>query len=92
MRVDSLRVGKSQLDRRLTKLETDLRLRARLCQESVTGARQQLLDRIKIIRESQDAARARGEEVPTADRGVVEEILRQRLATYRHNWQAPQIE
>ncbi len=72
-------LGTSQLHRRLKKLEAERLLKADLLRESQTGARQLLLDRIRMIGKHFDAARERGEEVPTADPEEVMEMLRSRF-------------
>jgi len=72
-------LGKSQLHRRLKKLEADRSHKLSLLRESETGARELLLERIRTIGKHFDAARERGEEVPTADPEEVKEMLRIRF-------------
>jgi hypothetical protein len=72
-------MGRSQMHRRLKKIEDDRRLKAAVVQDSCIGAREILMARINAIGESYDAARARGEEVPTADPEVVKDMLRRRF-------------
>jgi hypothetical protein len=75
-----------RLHRRLKNLEADRRLRASLLQETGTGAREILLERSRAIREHQEAARARGEEVPAADPEREQEMLRARFRALGYPW------
>jgi hypothetical protein len=82
--------GKSQLHRRLKKLEADRSLKASLLRESETGARELLLERVRAIAKHFDAARERGEEVPTADPEVVKNFFRSRFGLgYRWPTESP---
>jgi len=72
-------LGKSQLHRRLRRLEADRSLKASLLVETGTYYRQLLAERIRAIGTHFDAARERGEEVPTADPEEVKEMLRIRF-------------
>jgi hypothetical protein len=64
------------LHRPLKKIEGNRSLKESLLRESSTGAREILMARINAISESHEAARARGEEVPTADPEDVKAWLR----------------
>ena len=75
-------MSKQQLDRRLKKLEAE-RIQASLRQAAAGTGRQLLKERFDRIRERMDAARARGEEVPTASLEEVKAMLRARLGEPR---------
>jgi hypothetical protein len=77
--------GKSQLHRRLKKLETARSLKASLLPETGTYYRQILLERAQAIRERNEAARARGEEVPTPD-PAQQEMLLARFRALGYPW------
>jgi hypothetical protein len=68
-------MSKQQLDRRLKKLEAE-RIQASLRREAEGNGRQHLKQKLDRIRERMDAARARGEEVPTASLAEVKARLR----------------
>ena len=68
-------MSKQQLDRRLKKLEGE-RIQERLRSEAEGHGRQLLKQKLDRIRERMDAARARGEEVPTASLEEVRARLR----------------
>lgn len=70
-------MSKHQLDRRLQKLETRV-IQTSTQQAAAGNARQLLRERIDQIRARMDAARARGEEVPTATLEQVKAVFRDR--------------
>jgi hypothetical protein len=78
-------LGKSQLHRRLNKLEADGSSKASLLSETGTYYRRLLLERARAIRECNEAARARGEEVPTPD-PARQEMLRARFRALGYPW------
>ena len=78
-------LGKSQLHRRLRKLEVCQSLSANSFLATGTSYPQLLAERIEAIHQHWNAARERGEEVPAADPQQVAEMLRCRFGWTRES-------